>query len=250
MLAKYQQVTGDTRYLERANKIAKFVEFQQKPSGEFASKYYYGETDEVFESLYYPGEAMYGMLRLYKLTGDRHLVDVVAKGLDFIALVRDKDRTPADVEPDHWMMYALSEAYPLIPKPHYIMHIKKIGEGIRMDVHGADAKFPDYVGGFFKSVGSTPAATRNEGLIAGYRLLAERKDPVAEAWLTTIRAVAAFQLRCQLADESAMYLRNPAKAYGGFKKSLKEFEMRNDYTQHNVSALLGLARILSPKEAQ
>jgi len=135
-------------------------------------------------------------------------------------------------------MKTIADLYPLAPKPAYLAHLKKLGEAIRAK-QNADARTPDADGGFFKSDASTPAATRNEGIVAGVRLLAGLKDPLADPWLETARRIAAFELRCQFADENVVYLREPAKALGGFKKSLTDDSMRIDYTQHNVSALLG-----------
>ena len=54
-----------------------------------------------------------------------------------------------------------------------------------------------------------------------------------------------FQLQTQLRPESAMYLPDPQRAIGGFRRSLTNFEIRIDYVQHNISSLLLLRRILA-----
>ena len=56
--------------------------------------------------------------------------------------------------------------------------------------------------------------------------------------------MAAFQMRTQVTPWSALYLPRPDLALGGFRRSLQNFEIRIDYVQHNVSALLGLRSIL------
>ncbi len=43
----------------------------------------------------------------------------------------------------------------------------------------------------------------------------------------------------QLGPESAPYLSRPDLALGGFRRSLTHWEIRVDYVQHNISALLG-----------
>lgn len=249
MLCKYESVTGDLSYRDKMIKLARFIEFMQHEDGKFDSKYYYAPTDEQFESLYYPGEAMLALMRFYGRTGNRHWVEIAAKGMDYIALVRDRDRTPKNVEPDHWVLYALNELYRAEPREHYVTHLKKIGEGIRLKmIHSS--KHPDFIGSFSRTVRSTPAATRNEGMIAGYKLLTMLKDPDAASWLEVIRNVVRFQTYCQFLDENVIYLRNPAKPYGGFKEGLLDFEMRIDYTQHNISALLGYYQILMQEKKE
>ena len=40
-----------------------------------------------------------------------------------------------------------------------------------------------------------------------------------------------------------MYLNDPQRSLGGFRRSLTNFEIRIDYVQHNISALVALYRI-------
>lgn len=56
-----------------------------------------------------------------------------------------------------------------------------------------------------------------------------------------------FQLQTQFIGETAMYVDNPQKVLGGIKKSLTDYELRIDYTQHNISSLLGMYSILTEK---
>ena len=53
-----------------------------------------------------------------------------------------------------------------------------------------------------------------------------------------------FQLQTQFRPESVLYLKDPERSLGGFHRSLTNFEIRIDYVQHNISALLALYRIL------
>lgn len=43
-----------------------------------------------------------------------------------------------------------------------------------------------------------------------------------------------------------MYLRKPRRSLGGFTRSLTNFEVRIDYVQHNISALVLLHQLLTP----
>jgi hypothetical protein len=53
-----------------------------------------------------------------------------------------------------------------------------------------------------------------------------------------------FQLSTQLREERAFYLPRPARALGGFSRGLEHLEVRIDYVQHNISAMLALVRAL------
>ena len=245
MLTKYDAVTGDTGYRDTMTKLARFIRFMQDEDGSFRSKYFYAPSDKTFNSLYYPGEAMLAMVRFYQLTGEPWLLEVATRGMDYIALVRDIDRTSKNVEHDHWVMIAINELYRLAPRQHYLMHLKKIAAGIRLKQKLTHRKYPDYVGSFYATPRSTPAGTRNEGLIAGYNLLTYLEDPEAEQWLPMIDLTAKFQLKCQFTEENSVYVRNPKRVFGGFKEGLNNYEMRIDYSQHNISSLLGYYRILS-----
>jgi hypothetical protein len=190
---------------------------------------------------------MLALVRYSELTGDRHWIDVAAKGMDYIALVRDADKTPKNVEHDHWVLICLNELYRVEPRPHYLAHLKKIGAAIRSS-QLKDSKYMDYNGGYYSSPRSTPAATRAEGMIAAYRLLRDIHDPDAPAYWECIDATARFMLWCQYTDENAMYVRNPAMAYGGIKEGPADLTMRIDYSQHHLCAMLGIHRILTSKE--
>ena len=85
-------------------------------------------------------------------------------------------------------------------------------------------------------------------MIAGYNLLRHLNDEETPLWREAVLRTGRHQFFSQFTGENAMYLRNPPKAFGGFKEGLKEHSMRIDYTQHNISSLLGIYAILKEKE--
>ena len=66
--------------------------------------------------------------------------------------------------------------------------------------------------------------------------------------MAAIRLGVAFQLQTQFRPESVLYVSDPQRALGGFRRSLTNYEIRIDYVQHNISSLLGLYRILHDTE--
>ena len=60
----------------------------------------------------------------------------------------------------------------------------------------------------------------------------------------TLCAAARFLSRTQVGPESALFLPRPRRPLGGFYSGLESPDMRIDTSQHAISALLGLARLL------
>ena len=145
---------------------------------------------------------------------------------------------------DHWLLYALNELHRFRPDPMYLEHALRIVEAIQAGQNRNPA-FPDWAGSFYDPPRSTPAATRAEGLAAAYQLARDFVSPArAEAILETLESTVAFQLHTQFQPESVMYFDAPQRALGAFHRALNHHEIRIDYVQHNISALLGLRRIL------
>jgi hypothetical protein len=77
---------------------------------------------------------------------------------------------------------------------------------------------------------------------AGYRDRATRM-------LDAIRLGAVFVLQMQLRPESVICFDDPQRALGGIHAGLTNYEVRIDYVQHCISALLGYRRILIRQQA-
>ena len=82
--------------------------------------------------------------------------------------------------------------------------------------------------------------------MAAYRVAQDFGTPEqAERILQAAKNSISFQLATQFYPESAMYLTDPQRVLGGFHRDLTNFEIRNDYVQHNISAILALLRALT-----
>jgi len=86
---------------------------------------------------------------------------------------------------------------------------------------------------------STPTAARSEGQGALCRAL-KKMEHEAEASLCAkeLLAATAFLLSQQITERNSFYAKAPEKAVGGFFSSIVDPEIRIDYVQHNISALL------------
>jgi hypothetical protein len=245
---EHQRVSGDDRWLAGAARLARFLVHQQGPDGRFESKYFYGEPDdEHFESIYYPGEAILALARLHRLDGDPDWLAAARRGTDYLIDGRDAGKATADLPHDHWLLMGLAELDELTGDPRYAAHGARIAEAI-VAAQRTGSRHPDWIGSFYDPPRTTPTATRAGALVA-MELLARRsgrdRRPIVEALLR----MAAFQRRCQLTAVNALYLPRPDRAFGGFRRSLTDWEVRIDYVQHSVSSLLGLREILQRETA-
>ena len=246
MLAKHAMVTGDMKNMEIMRSIARFIVAMQDEKGDFKHKYFLepGKDDKAF-SLFYPGEAMFGLMMLYQLDPDKRWLDAAQKGSLFIAKVRDVNKTVDNQDHDHWLCYAVNELYRYSPNAEIKAHAYKVGHAIaaKQNINGPSI---DYIGGWFSAPGSSASATRAEGMGALARLARYAKnDDEAQLFSDCVVRAAGFLIRAQFNPINAMFALEPQRALGGFWDTPKNYEIEIDYVQHSMSALMAALYLLA-----
>lgn len=248
-LATWQRVTGGAEHLPQAREFATFLLSQQQKDGEFV---YFAAREPGGEprddtSDYYPGEAILGLVSLYALDPDPRWLAAARRGADWLIDVRDAGKPPADLQNDHWLMIALDRLHAATDDPRYLAHAQKLAAAVGAKL-GRRAErnddFPDFAGAYNDPPTSTPASVRVEGLVAVVDLLerTHTDHDLKPLLLTTLR----HSLRSQVTPVLGYWMEDPEDAIGGWMAGVTDPEMRNDYTQHALSALLGTERILGP----
>ena len=243
LVALARQIDLDPRNGNRrsAEALAKLILALQRNDGSFEMRYKLRANEQVLaESLYYPGEAMLGLIRLYGLNHDARLLDAARRGADFLIQRQQKmNSLPADA----WFMQALEALYSIGHEKRYAEHAIALAEAMISDQYTDDDP-EGYAGGFGPgSPHGTPAASRAEGLVAAYRIARSTGHVRAAKIASALNASARFQLAQQLTADSPG-VRNPRLAAGGFREGITSMKIRIDYVQHNVSSLLGIAEAL------
>ena len=245
MLVSEMDATGDKEHLKMAQKLTRYLESQQREDGSFVSSRNRKDGSERdFISIYYPGEALLALVRMYSIDKNSRWLDVAERAAHYLIENRDKGKPTEKLPHDHWLLYGLNELYRERPKEIYLNHSRRIVAAMRgMQRRGTWP--PDYLGTFYSPPRTTPVATRAEGLLAAHKLFEDHgtKEEAQQA-LEMIHLAINFELQTQFRTESSMLLDRPPSAVGAFHRGMTHYEIRNDYVQHNISALLELYRYM------
>lgn len=248
--AKYTEVTGSQKYVPLMQSLATWMEELQRDEKRFSvhkQSYSTGEVAE-FESKYYPGEAILAMVRLYEVDKQSKWLDYAEKESRYLIEVRDRAADKETIPHDHWLLYGLYDLYRSRPLPLYRGHAFFIADAItEAQLLDPETVSSDMLGSYKIKADypkSTPAATRSEGLGAAAKLAKLTRDGArAKRYRYSIHQAIKFQLQMQLYPEAVLYFPNKSLSLGGFRASLRGWELRNDYTQHNVSSILSFLQL-------
>jgi len=243
-IVEHVRATGETKNIETAKKLGEWIVDSQNEFGEYTPHIIYRNqkvSDHVSE--YYPGEAIFALMKLHEITGDDKWLNSARRAIDWLIFVRDKDKTIEDIIHDHWLLYGLSEFVKYEKESAYIEHAKKIVDAIISEQNIEDVP-KAWVGGFKQPPQTTSSATRGEGLGSAYEIFSVVGDSeYKEKTLDSLEKVVTFELYQFIDGPRARTYKEPMQALGGFNESFEESEIRIDNVQHNISSLLGYYKI-------
>jgi hypothetical protein len=270
-LCERERAGGDASHRELMRSLAAFILNQQTPEGEFISHYdpKTGRPQPGFTSLYYPGEALLGLVRLYRLGGgkDARLLQACQLGAAYLI---DTQRRTAEANrragkpfsqlypPDAWFMQALEELIAVAdrPRPEYRQHLFALADcmlasqllpaGSDREDAGPATAFPDMVGAIDESDPPSVCATgaRGEGLVSALRAARAAGHGEAERaahYAGRLALAAQFVMQNVYHAHNAYALPSPVRAIGGVRLNPLVCQLRLDYAQHCGTFLLELA---------
>lgn len=229
--------------------LARFIEFMQFEDGRFCSKYFPGTgRADSWVSLYYPGEAILALLTYCEQSRDSRWFEVAARGMGHLCRARIVD---GEVPPDHWALLATEpllapagEAVAIpVKRDAFLDHARRICR-LMLATQNQNPTKPALLGGFTDDGRTCPTAIRLEGLLAAYRYLPETDVELRSRIASACHLGTGFLLRAQV---------RKGRLRGGFPRAVcsktaipgnRSFnsrvpEIRIDYVQHALSALIG-----------
>jgi hypothetical protein len=250
-LARYITLSGEDRHLPVVQGLCRSLLAVQSTSGRFVVQQIQYSTGKRYsmDSIYYPGQAILALLALHKIDHDPDWLDAARRAADYLITVQ-RAFSVEKLEHDHWLIYALGALHEQVPDPRYVTHTLWLAAEFARTQHDRTGVPRSDLAGSWNDGRSAPAATRVEGLLAAVRLLESvHRDDDARLLLASAERGVQFGLQTQIAPEQAMYMPDPRRALGGFRGDLTGTEVRIDYVQHNVSAMLDLLREMDAQPA-
>ncbi len=251
-LTKYKDLTKNPVFDDYIDKMGEFLLYMQEDEGWFRSFYYYeGDYDYNENSSIYPGEAMLALIRLYKTMGEDKYLEALEKAYTFYSNDQKYEWRNSAFIP--WTTSAFAEAYEETEKIEYAnfafaMSDFQLNWQIKTDQF--DEEDNNLKGGF-SSEPSINTASYLEGIGDTYKLAKLIDNALKiEVYESALIIGAEFILSLQYRHEEVEEFTHPGRAFGGFHLTLsgddeRWSEIRIDYTQHSLSAILKILNYFS-----
>lgn len=234
MLCKYSELVDLYKHLELSRQLALGVLYMQQADASFVHVLNYPDLSikERFRVVYYDGEALFSLMRLYTIIKDQHILEAVGKSVDYFI---EKNYWQYN---DHWLAYAINE---LVSYKSDFKYYKLAIDNIKNNL------------GFILSRVTTfptllELAMATEKVIS--RLQKENIHPSLleeinlERFYRALHVRAAYLLNGYFWPEYAMYYKNPQRIVGSFFIRHHAFRVRIDDVEHYLSGLIAYKKFI------
>jgi hypothetical protein len=266
-LVSMEKITPGVSDLEYLRKLGEFIKYMQHEDGSFTCRYIPAEggREDGWTSLYYPGEAALGLIYLASMETDeaqkQKWVDVSAKAIMHLERIR-RTQALTQIEPDHWALLATQQLLPLLDQnsneywfvyDHGVRVVKSMLAG-----HSKEELKEESKGCFTFDSRTCPTATRMEGMIAALsfvrpsEMFASDKEDHAERLLDRMHHDIKLGISFLLSSQDTSTANN---MQGGVPvkfpaETSKAKEVRVDYVQHSMSAMIAYEKLLHSSTAK
>jgi hypothetical protein len=261
---EYARVTGEHSFDVWAHRLARFLLYMQKASGDFCHLFQpFGDRrDETTKMLYFSGEAAFALAKTAAFYGPtdpdyRRWVEALDRALTFLTVTQyDNLAGQFYFGEDHWTCMAADSGWDVLLPAHragYARFCDQFVAFLRRTQFRPDEAItraqPDFAGAYglspFIPPHATPVGSRSETTLSTYHMQ-ERRGRPDPATREQIRAGMQFLLAHQIRDDDTWLMQNPDAARGGFLMSDVKRYIRIDFIQHSCSAMLRAIPALWP----
>ncbi|MGE3806827.1 MAG: hypothetical protein AB7K24_19335 [Gemmataceae bacterium] len=228
--------------LEQGEQLCQYIRLQQQPDGSLA----YGDGDQDGIN-YYPGEALYGLMVSQRHRPATWKTEVVRKALGYYRPWFHKNKNLAFVS---WQSAAYAEAYLQTGEPGFAQFVFEMNDWLReLQYPLLDPTRPLWGGGFMgwhegKVVGAAPqisSASYAESLAEACRVARKAGDVRRyDSYRESLESCLQFLIRLQYTEANTQHFADWYRPtlVGGFHASQQDGNLRVDYTQHAICAML------------
>jgi hypothetical protein len=246
--------------LEQSEQMCAFIRLAQQADGSMSFTDGAADQGEVHDPdgiHYYPGEALYALMRSQQHRPEAWKTDVVRKALAFYRPWWQKHRSMAFVP---WQTAAYAEAYLLTGDKEFAEFVFEMNDWIcTLQYAQLDPRHPLWVGGFMGYVDGKPSEERpqigstaySEGLAEACRVARKAGDVGRyQRYGLALERSLQFAMTLQYSEGNTQHFSDwyRPRLLGGFHASDQDGNLRIDYTQHAIAALLQYLQFVSVPE--
>lgn len=233
MLTEYMDAVGTDKFAQLCRELGNgILELFDKRTGEFFHVLHFPTLapKDKFRTVYYDGECVFALCRLYGLTRDRKWLDAAQQAVDmFIRKNYTQYR-------DHWIAYSMNEITKYLPEERYFAFALKNAQVNLKKIYRCKTTYHTYLE-LLTITFELYSRIKREGYAVAYL---DKFD--TEYFVKTIFHRAEYMLNGYCYPEYVMYLKYPAGVLGAFFVRHDAYRIRIDDIQHFCGAYYSFYR--------